>query len=108
LPGLSARPAWWWPCAPPGAWRRTALHAGVHVGLVVVTDVEHVVVALEHARQAAEADVGGAAVAALGDHAHVAAALLALTLIAAAMPVATAAVLPNSEWIHGICHEVSG
>ena len=40
------------------------LHAGVHVGLVVVADVEHVVVALEHARQAAEADVGGAAVAA--------------------------------------------
>ena len=27
---------------------------------------------------------------------------------AAAMPVATAAVLPNSEWIHGSCHEVSG
>ena len=27
---------------------------------------------------------------------------------AAAMPVATAAALPNSEWIHGICHEVSG
>ena len=24
------------------------------------------------------------------------------------MPVATAAVLPNSEWIHGSCHEVSG
>ena len=24
------------------------------------------------------------------------------------MPVATAAVLPNSEWIHGICQEVSG
>ncbi len=31
-----------------------------------------------------------------------------LTRIAAAMPVATAAALPNSEWIHGICHEVSG
>ena len=29
---------------------RRALHAGVHVGLVVVADVEHVVVALEHAR----------------------------------------------------------
>ena len=49
---------------------RAALHAGVHVGLVVVTDVEHVVVALEQARQTAEADVGGAAVAALGDDAH--------------------------------------
>ena len=52
-----------------------ALHAGVHVGLVVVADVEHVVVALEHAGQAAEADVGGAAVAALGDHAHLVPAL---------------------------------
>ena len=30
--------------------RAGALHAGVHVGLVVVADVEHVVVALEHAR----------------------------------------------------------
>ena len=28
--------------------------------------------------------------------------------IAAATPEATAAALPNSEWIHGICHEVSG
>ncbi len=55
--------------------RARALHAGVHVRLVVVADVEHVVVALEHAGQAAEADVGGAAVAALRDHADVAAAL---------------------------------
>ena len=83
-----------------------ALHAGVHVGLVVVADVEHVVVALEHPRQAAEADVGGAAVAALRDDAHVVAALA--PACAAATPVATAAALPNSEWIHGICHEVSG
>ena len=30
------------------------------------------------------------------------------TFSAAAMPVATAAALPNSEWIHGICQEVSG
>ena len=30
------------------------------------------------------------------------------TCIAAATPEATAAALPNSEWIHGICHEVSG
>jgi hypothetical protein len=52
-----------------------ALDAGVHVGLVVVTDVEHVVVALEHARQTPEADVGGAAVAALGDDLDVVAAL---------------------------------
>ena len=58
--------------------RARALHAGVHVRLVVVADVEHVVVALEHARQAAEADVGRAAVAALRDHADVAAAERAL------------------------------
>jgi hypothetical protein len=45
----------------------------VHVAAVVVADVEHVVVALEHAGQAAEADVGGAAVAALGDDADIAA-----------------------------------
>ena len=52
-----------------------ALHAGVHVSLVVVTDVEHVVVSLEHPRQARHADVHGAAVAALADDAHVLAAL---------------------------------
>ena len=27
---------------------------------------------------------------------------------AAAMPVATDGALPNSEWIHGSCHDVSG
>ena len=32
----------------------------------------------------------------------------ALTLSAAAMPVPTAAALPNSEWIHGSCHDDSG
>ena len=31
-----------------------------------------------------------------------------LTFIAAATPVATAAALPKSEWIQGICHDVSG
>ena len=55
-----------------GRRRARALHAGVHVGLVVVTDVEHVVVALEHPRQARHADVDGAAVAALADDADVA------------------------------------
>ena len=30
------------------------------------------------------------------------------TRCAAATPEATAAALPNSEWIHGICHDVSG
>ena len=49
-----------------------ALHARVHVRLVVVTDVEHVVVSLEHAREAPEADVHRAAVAPLREDAHVA------------------------------------
>ena len=31
-----------------------------------------------------------------------------LAFSAAAMPVATAGALPNSEWIHGSCHDVSG
>ena len=50
-----------------GGGRRRAgtLDAGVHVGLVVVADVEHVVVALEHPGQAGETDVDGAAVPAL-------------------------------------------
>ena len=30
------------------------------------------------------------------------------TRFAAATPEATAAALPKSEWIHGICHDVSG
>ena len=53
-------------------WRRRgrALHAGVHVALVVVANVEHVVVALEHAGKAPKADVGGAAIPALGDDAR--------------------------------------
>ena len=86
--------------------RARALHAGVHVGLVVVADVEHVVVALEHPRQAGEADVDRAAVAALADHAHVRRG--PSTFSAAAMPVATAGALPNSEWIHGSCQDDSG
>ena len=51
------------------------LHAGVHVGLVVVADEQDVVVALEHAREAAEADVHRAAIAGLRDHPRVAPAL---------------------------------
>src|SRR5205807_1860122 len=59
-----------------GRWRRAgALHAGVHVRLVVVTDVEHVVVTFEHAGQTGEADVDGAAVAALAHDSDVVAAL---------------------------------
>ena len=33
---------------------------------------------------------------------------LPLAFSAAAIPVATAGALPNSEWIHGSCHELSG
>ena len=54
--------------------RARTLHAGVHVRLVVIADIEHVVVAFEHAGQAAEADVGRAAVTALRDDAHAGAA----------------------------------
>ena len=49
--------------------RGAALHAGIHVRLIVVADVEHIVIAVEHAGEAAHADIGGAAVTALGDHA---------------------------------------
>ena len=89
---------------PRAAWGG-ALHAGVHVRLVVVADVEHVVVALEHARQAAEADVGGAAVAALRDDAHV-----SLCSLPSAPPQSGGdrRRVAESEWIHGICQDVSG
>ena len=50
----------------PGRSGARALDTGVHVALVVVTDKEHVVVALEHARQAPEPDVHRAAVTGLG------------------------------------------
>ncbi len=57
-------------------WRGArALHARVHVRLVVVADVEHVVAPLEHPRQARHADVDGAAVATLAHDAHVLATL---------------------------------
>ncbi len=57
-----------------GRGRARTLHPGVHVGLVVVADVEHVVVALEHAGQAGQPDVDRPAVAALGDDTYVVAA----------------------------------
>ena len=85
--------------------RARALDAGVHVALVVVTDVEHVVVALEHPGQAAEADVDRAAVAALADDADVVA---ALGLQRGGDPGRDRGALPNSEWIHGSCHDLSG
>ena len=47
--------------------RAGALEAGVHVGAVVVADVEHLVAALHGARERLQADVVGAAVAAEGD-----------------------------------------
>ncbi|OIQ70809.1 hypothetical protein GALL_475770 [mine drainage metagenome] len=50
-----------------------ALHTGVHVGLVVIADIEHIVIAFEHPRQAAKTDVGRAAVAALRNHSDIAA-----------------------------------
>ena len=46
---------------------RRTLHAGIHIGLVVVADIEHIVITLKHARKAAEADIGRAAVAAHGN-----------------------------------------
>ena len=51
------------------------LHAGVHVGLVVVADVEHVIVALEHAGQGPEADIHGGAIPALAHDPDIGAAL---------------------------------
>jgi hypothetical protein len=53
-----------------GRRRRRTLDAGVHVTLVVVTDEEHVVVAFEHPRETAKANVYRAAITGLGDHAH--------------------------------------
>ena len=55
--------------------RARALDARVHVRLVVVADVQHVVVPLEHPGQAREADVERAPVASLRDDADVAPAL---------------------------------
>ena len=91
-----------------GRWRRRrgALHAGVHIGFVVVADVEHVIVALEHAGEAAEPDIGRAAIPALRDDAHIVRGPCGAS--AAATPVATAGALPNSECSQGTCQEVSG
>ena len=83
-------------------WR--ALHARVHVALVVVTDVEHVVVPLEHPGETGEADVEGAAVAALGDHALVA----ALDRERRSDSGRDADAFPNSECSHGSCQDDSG
>ena len=44
-------------CAGGGRRGAGALHAGVHIRFVVIADVEHIVVALKHAREAAEPDV---------------------------------------------------
>ena len=82
-----------------GRRRARALDAGVHVRLVVVADVEHVVVALEHPRQAGEADVDACRRRRPGRRRGRRSRPFAFS--AAAMPVATAGALPNSEWIHG-------
>ena len=47
---------------------RAFLDARVHVRLVVVADVQHVIVAVDGARQRLDADVGGAAVAGEAHH----------------------------------------
>jgi hypothetical protein len=53
-----------------GRRRRRALHTGIHVGFVIVADVEHIIVALEHSRETAEADVRRSTVAALRNGSH--------------------------------------
>ena len=78
--------------------RRGPLHARIHVAFVIVANVEHIVVALEHARKTLEANVGRATVAALRDDAYM---RLVFHPQAAATPVATAAALPKSECSHG-------
>ncbi|WP_233417212.1 hypothetical protein [Halovulum marinum] len=55
----------------PGAAPSAGVVAVRAAGGVVVADVKHVVVALEHARKTPEPDIRGAAVAALGHHAHI-------------------------------------
>src|SRR5579864_8817984 len=57
----------------PGVGRRgrRPLHPRVHVALVVVADVEHVIAALEHPREAGETDVNRAPVATLANHPRV-------------------------------------
>src|ERR1039457_2437287 len=44
--------------------------SSVHITFIIVANVEHVIVAFEHAGQAAKSDIGGAAIAALRDRAH--------------------------------------
>ena len=45
------------------------LDAGIHISLVVVTDVQDIIVAFEHSTQCTKTDIDGRAVTALGDYA---------------------------------------
>ena len=63
--GLSRRRASCWWCGP------GSLHAGIHVGLVVVADEQYVVVALEHSRETTEPDVDRPSVTGLGHYPHI-------------------------------------
>ena len=58
-------------CSAGGGGSRTrALDSRVHVRLIVITDVEHVIVSLEHARECSETNIHSGAIAALADHAN--------------------------------------
>src|SRR5262249_38025996 len=60
----------------PCGWRscRRALHARVHIAFVIVANVKNVIIALEHARQTLEANVGCAAIPTLGNRSRLGAA----------------------------------
>ena len=80
-----------------------ALDAGVHIGAVVVADVQELVAALHGARQGLEPDVIGAAVAAKGDELHL---LLSLPCLRSdrymvSMPEAVAAAFSKALCIQG-------
>ena len=51
-----------------GGSRPASLHPGIHIGAIVIADIEDVVVTFEHPRQAAHPDIHGAAIASLGNH----------------------------------------
>ena len=80
------------------------LDAGVHVGLVVVTDIGNVVTAFERTADAEHPDIERRAVSANHED------LLQRPcfLSDASIPEATADAFSKSEWIHGTFHAVSG
>jgi len=85
--------------------RRRALHAGVHIALVVVTDEEDIVISFEHPRQASKADIDGPAVTRLGDNSDV---FYALGPKRGGDAGGNGRALPKSECSQGIRHDVSG